>query len=375
MLVRLYVDNFRTFTNFDIALKPLTLLLGPNGAGKSTVFDIIHRLRQFVCGDRTASDLFPASTVTRWQQRSMQSFELVMKEQSEIYTYHLEIDHDLAQQRCRVKAERLLWKTQPLFESRLEGMGLHAQLYRDNASRGPEVLADWTRSGVGCIAPRHDNQKLTRFRQALERVHVCRFDPMVMSARSEQESGLLGADAANFVDWLRHATALDLELITRVRPMIEEAILAYDGLGLVPDGEEAKVLKVKFRADASEDASTQSYECRFDELSDGQRMLIVLYSLLAAARNGATLCLDEPENFLALREIQPWLDALIERTQAGDCQGVLVSHHPHLIDALAKGQGQWLDRIAGGPTRCQPVTDDGSGLAVSELVARGWLHV
>jgi len=378
MLKRLYVDNFRTLVNFEIDFGALTLLMGPNGTGKSTVFEVIHRLRQFVCEEGTTNELFPTPTLTRWQARNIQTFELTVAEPEGDCTYHLEIDHDKTQQRCRIKSERLLMGAQVLFESRLEsgpeGKALHAQLYRDDASRGPELLTDWTRSGVACITPRHDNQELTRFKQKMAQVHVCRFDPMSMTARSEREATLLGANAANFVDWLRHATGLDMELAARLRPMLEEAIIAYDGLSLLADGEDAKMLKVRFRADEGKAPSSRSYDCRFDELSDGQRLLIVLYSLLATARNGTTLCLDEPENFLALREVQPWLDALIEATQSGDCQSVLVSHHPHLIDALASGAGRWLDRAAGGPTRCQPVAEDGSGLAVSELVARGWLH-
>jgi predicted ATPase len=95
--------------------------------------------------------------------------------------------------------------------------------------------------------------------------------------------------------------------------------------------------------------------------------------LLAASQN-TTLCLDEPENFLALREVQPWLDALMSRTETNESQAVLVSHHPELINALAVGHGRWLDRTSGGPTRCQPITEDGSGLPISELVARGWLN-
>jgi predicted ATPase len=374
MLKHLIVDNFRTLVNFNIEFGPLTLLLGPNGAGKTSVFDVIRRLRQFVCDEGSTNELFPTSTLTRWQTRPVQTFELTLCDQEQTYVYGLEIDQDPSQQRCRVQSELLNCNGQRLFASRLDAGQLHAQLYRDNASQGPELLTDWTRSGVARIAPRNDNQLLTRFKKVLSSVHVCRFDPFAMTARSEREASLLDANAANFVSWLRHVTSLDLEFATRLRPILEEVLSGYDGLSLLADGEDAKILKVRFRPAGSQESPASPYECRFDEISDGQRQLIVLYSLLEGANADTTFCLDEPENFLALREVQPWMDALIDRAQSGHCQAILVSHHPQLVDTLALGYGRWLDRTGGGPTRCQNVTNDDTGLPVSELVARGWLH-
>ena len=44
------------------------------------------------------------------------------------------------------------------------------------------------------------------------------------------------------------------------------------------------------------------------ELSDGQRYLITLCMILHfLISRGDTVFLDEPDNFISLREIQPWL--------------------------------------------------------------------
>jgi predicted ATPase len=139
-------------------------------------------------------------------------------------------------------------------------------------------------------------------------------------------------------------------------------------------GDDAKALVAKFRSEETLGGQGAPYSCRFDELSDGERVLLLLYTLLECAGPECTLCLDEPENFLALREIQPWLNVVIDRAQSQALQIVLISHHPELINALAVGTGRWLDRPSGGPTRSWEITDDGSGLAVADLVARGWLH-
>jgi len=111
----------------------------------------------------------------------------------------------------------------------------------------------------------------------------------------------------------------------------------------------------------------------FNELSEGQRALVVLYALLhAVSGEASTLCIDEPENFLSPREIQPWLNRLMDETEAGG-QALLISHNPGLIDFLAPTQGLLVEREGSGPTRVRPLPSDGAGLPVSELLARGWV--
>jgi AAA15 family ATPase/GTPase len=105
-------------------------------------------------------------------------------------------------------------------------------------------------------------------------------------------------------------------------------------------------------------------------------MLIALYTLIYYTRfEDYTLCIDEPENFLALPEIQPWLRTLYDFCSDGELQSLLISHHPELIDYLASSVGHWFDHQSNAPVRVKRITDDkDTGLPISELVARGWLH-
>jgi len=374
MLKRVYIDNFRTLVNFDLPLRELTLLLGPNGCGKTTVFEAVHAVRDFLCAEQTTNDLFHTATLTRWEARDTQVFELTLVEPCGEFVYHLEIQHERKRQLCRVKSERLTHSGQRLYESKLEDTQLRARLYRDDYSEGPEVLVDWTRSGVASVQPRHDNTKLTWFKERMERVIVTRLNPAVMGAVADKESATLAWDASNFVAWFRYVVSSDLDLVSRLRPMLAEAIVGFDTLSLPRHGDDAKALAAKFSLEGTPGVRGASYSCRFDELSDGERVLLLLYTLLECAGPECTLCLDEPENFLALREIQPWLNMVIDKAQTPAFQTVLISHHPELINALAVGAGCWLDRPTGGPPRSRGIADDGSGLAVADLVARGWLH-
>ena len=386
MLRRIFASNFRTLVNFNVDLDSLTLLLGPNGAGKTTIFDVARLIRDFIRGDSvwmngrmaspTTTELFPNSTRTRWQDVGLQSFEIALdgRDGHGEYIYRLEIEQDNFQQRCRVKTERLTFDGRPLFESAMRDNQFTAQLYRDDGSSGPTQLTDWTRSSLPFIQPRAENQLMTWFKDRMDRLIVARFNPAVITGQSDEESPVLAWDASNFVAWFRRMASLDLELVAKLRPLLEESIPGLVGLSLETNGADAKILKAKFRGGASAEARAKPFFCRFDELSDGQRVLLMLYTLLNTATDDCTICIDEPENFLALREINPWLNMLLDVTQTQRCQAILISHHPELINSLALGAGRWIDRTGEAESRSQAISNTDSGLSISELVSRGWLH-
>jgi predicted ATPase len=92
-------------------------------------------------------------------------------------------------------------------------------------------------------------------------------------------------------------------------------------------------------------------------------------------REDVTLCIDEPENYLALAEIQPWLLELEVACQDEDAQALLISHHPELIDLLALEKGLLFTRANAGPVRTSPVEVDEIGdVTVSDFIARGWVN-
>ena len=104
---------------------------------------------------------------------------------------------------------------------------------------------------------------------------------------------------------------------------------------------------------------------------------MALYSLIhLSAGLGYTLFLDEPENYVALSEIEPWLVELSDRCGDTIPQAVICSHHPELIDYLGLSSGISLSRETSGVTRATRIEDLGltteGGLKLSEIVARGW---
>jgi len=370
MLKRIYIDNFRCLVNFELSLDPINLFLGPNGAGKSTVFDVLRKIQAFVSGDERVMGLFKPVDLTHWHTSSIQSFELEIEGNKGTYKYELAIEHEPARQLARVAHERLWFDNQPLLKFEVVDKEGNVQLYRDNHSEGPKYPFDWSQSAVASLPARHDNTRLTWFRERMKRFIIVQINPMMMAGDSSQEEASLSPRMENFASWYRYVSQ-DQGKAFEITKALREILEGFSHFRFIEVSEVYRILTLCF---SGENGNLIYY--LFNELSDGQRTLIALYTLIYYARSeDYTLCIDEPENFLALPEIQPWLISLYDLCSDGELQALLISHHPELIDYLASSAGYWFDRQSNTPVRVKRITDDGqSGVPLSELVARGWLH-
>ena len=372
MIQRLYVNNYKCLVNFELRLQELTLLVGPSGVGKTAVFDVMFALRRLLSGDAriTDPDVFATRTLTRWQSRDLQVFEVQVRLESETFSYRLEVDHARATRRARIRVEQLVADGKPLFECK-HG---EVQLYRDDHSAGPQYSADWSESALARVAARPDNTRLTRFLDHMRRMLVCSIYPPGCQTESASENPFLLRDAHNFADWYRHGLQEHPDVVPEFTNTLAKVIGAFKGIRLEKVGQETRALTVAF-SDHEDASSPERYELRFDEVSDGQRALVVLYGLIHLARNqGYTLFLDEPDNYVALPEIQPWLMSLEDACGEAVSQAVVSSHHPELIDYLGSDHGLLLQRESSGVVTAQALheTADPRGLKLSELIARGW---
>ena len=206
---------------------------------------------------------------------------------------------------------------------------------------------------------------------------VCTIRPYELRAFTDREDPYLGRYADNFVDWYRHAVqenpALARSHVEALRPVVE----GFRDIHLQKAGIDTRALVLDFIArDGVGGRDGERYVLGFGELSDGQRALVVLYALLhlGPSGDGLVLFIDEPDNYLSLPEIQPWLMELVDLCEDSPSQAVICSHHPELIDYLGPDCGLVLRREPSGVTTARPLATsvpDG-GLKLSELIARGW---
>jgi len=366
VIERLFVDNFRTLVNFEVQFDAIALLLGGNGSGKSTVLDVVQALHRFVAGAGAVTELFPPGTLTRWQSLNEQAFEIDVRSSLGLYRYALRLEHAADRRRCRARVESLTLDGQPLFEF-TDGK---IQLYNDQHDPGPSMTFDWSRSGLSMVQSGVSNTKLTEFKRRLLGIVFLRPCPPVMDTDSKEEVEELDRLATNFPSWYRFIARLDISRQLKLFQSLKEAIDGFESLRIEGPADSTVTLRVAIRPKGAAEAVS----FKFSELSDGERQLILLYAVLyGMADETRILFLDEPDNFLALSEIEPWLNSLIDA--AGDTigQAIVVSHHPELIDSLAREKGVWLGRDSGGPTRVEAGrVKDTEPLKPSEFVARGW---
>ena len=175
MLKRIYIDNYKCLVNFDLPLQELTLLAGANGAGKTAILDAMFALRRLLGGVAKVTDpeIFPVRTLTRWQSRRVQVFELEAELAGEVLIYRIEIEHEANGGKARVFLESLKADSGILF-SFSKGK---VQLYRDDYSEGPVFFLDWTESAMAKIDSRNDNTRLTRFLEFVREILVCGLFP------------------------------------------------------------------------------------------------------------------------------------------------------------------------------------------------------
>ena len=370
MFKRLHVDNYKCLVNFDLAFQDLTLLLGRNGTGKTSVLDIIYALRELLSGRAKIADpeIFPAHTLTAWQTRELQVFEVEAELPDDTFVYRLQIEHNAKNHLSRISNESLLDADgRPLFEFK----GGQVHLYRDNNSAGPDFPADWTESALARVAPGPDNTRLTQFLEFIRNVLVCGLYPAGFEHETKSHDVMLARDAHNFSAWYQHLQLEQPGQVERFRKALEDVIDGFSGIRLQKVGRNTRAFTLDF------DENGKRYELGLDEISDGQRALVALYSLIhLAAGLGYTLFLDEPENYVALPEIEPWLAELSDRCGDAIPQAVICSHHPELIDYLGLSSGISLSREPSGVTRATRIEDlsltTEGGLKLSEIVARGW---
>ena len=377
MITRLYANNFRCLVAFEAAFDSFGVLCGPNGAGKSSVFDAIGLLRNLGTGDGLLGGTGEMDVArlefTRWTDGSTtestkQEFELGLSVDGHAFEYVLHLEQKADFEKPRVIHEKATCDGKALFERDLDPKTMRAEV-RFQKADGIETgfPLDWRQSALSVIQPWGSVEKLSLLQEEIARLLILRPNPRSMERESKAKVKYPDLSMTNLTSWYR-SLYQEQEWTDALREMLREVWPDFKSFKLVDVGLNAEALQLRFE---SEDR--KPILLFFDQLSDGERALIGLYMVRAALETGAakTVLIDEPDNFVGLPELQPWVLSMRELLDEGH-QLILISHHPEILSNSGEANGRylWRDNHT-SPTRIGPLKVP-EGMTAGEAIARGW---
>ncbi len=369
MIKRLYANNYRCLVAFDTAFDSFSVLCGPNGAGKSSVFDALQLIRNLATGDALlggegARDI-PHLELTNWLKSTTQEFELGVTIKGRAFEYVVHIEQKADFEKPRIVKELATFDGNSLFSRDLDGVHFKKS---DGSESGFPL--DWRQAALAAIQPQGSLREISMLQDALAKLLILRPDPRAMKPESKSEMKQPDLYLNNLISWYR-SLSQDLDWTVALRDLLQGIWPDFLSLKLLDAGLNTKALQLVFEGPRSK----ADNKLLFDQLSDGEKALIGLYMVRAAIATGAaqTVLIDEPDNYVGLPELQPWVLSLRELLD-DEHQAIIISHHPEILGQTGEDSGRYLWRENhSSPTRIGPLKVP-EGMTPGEAIARGWVN-
>ena len=364
MITRLYANNFKCLVAFEAKFDSFGVLCGPNGAGKSSVFDVLKLICDLAIGDAylggDSDKDIRSLEFTRWLKSTQQEFELEVNAEGHRFQYKIHLEQVDSDEKPRVILEQAKCDDRELFSRDLDGVRFQK---RDGTQTGFPL--DWRRAALGAIQPAGALSDIQILQDTFAKLLILRPNPRGMEAESKSEARSPAFHLTNLTSWYR-ALAQEQEWTDALRESLQEVWPDFKAFKMVDAGLNTKALQLRF------DGIEPLF---FHQLSDGEKSLVGLYMVRAAMETGAasTLFIDEPDNYVGLPELQPWVLSMRELLDDTH-QAILISHHPEVLGTAGEESGiyLWRDNHC-SPTRISPLKIP-EGLSPAEAIARGWVN-
>lgn len=331
MIRKLEIHNYKLFRDFTLELSEgVNLLCGPNGSGKTSVIEIIYALTRFLAMPShsdiiawSVEDAFPLRTFCRWctEESGWGEMSVKLEIQSDkqlLYVYDLTVRYNFLEKISRVQHESLRLGEALLLrfqEGRIE-------MFTDD-EKELSFKSDWKRSGL--VVGSNNNSKIRRFGQQIASLYAFHLVPALMKQDVEKPMETLDLYGENFAAWRFLRATQQLMKQARIVEQSKYFVPGLIDISYIKKGDwHVLAVKVEFNG--------REKDIEFNELSDGQKALLALYSIIANIPDRSTVFIDEPENFLALGELQPWLEAMNDVWEERDIQFVIISHNPQTLN-------------------------------------------
>jgi len=281
------------------------------------------------------------------------------------FEYDIHIEQKASFEKPRIVKEKATCDKRSLFDQDLDGVRFQKA---GGAQTGFPL--DWRQAALASIQPKGSLRELAILQEVIAKLLILRPNPRGMEKESKGESRHPDLYLGNLTSWYR-TLYLDQDWTDALRDLLQDVWPDFKSFRLEDVGLNTKALQLRFEGSHGAEAGVLF----FDQLSDGEKALVGLYMVRAALATGAaqTVLIDEPDNYVGIPELQPWVLSLRELLDE-DHQAILISHHPEILSSAGEDFGRylWRDNHT-SPTRIGLLTVP-AGLSPGEAIARGWVR-
>lgn len=341
MLQRLYIHNFRCLQNFEI--KPgdnaSLLLIGKNGVGKSTIAKALGIFQKLGAGTSRIGSLVTKEDFTLGRTNESMRFEVEVLFEAKTYVYGLVLDMPDNFRELRVAEEDFYVDGVPVYTRR------EAQITYNATAVQSEFSLDWHTAALPLIIEKKDGP-LQLLRNWLRRMYILAPIPQLIGGESRGDLGALLPSCENFADYLTALLSDNPASYVTIKDFLEELMPDLKEFSNEQISADTRMLKISFGDNGT------TFKLNFHQLSDGEKCMFLCAVLLAAQKMHDNIFIfwDEPDNYLALPEIEPFI-RLLRRKFCNDNQIWMTSHNEATINCFSHENTLLLRR----KNHCAPV--------------------
>jgi len=333
MLKRLYIDNYRSFVNFEMKTDTDSSLLfiGENGSGKTSVLRVLSFLQRIASGDNELkSDREPEKGGKKLSSEDFgllgkdapMTFQIEARINDLYFTYLLKLDYPKGFFRPRVLTETLNVSSTVSYTRDLANISMPKNGYNT------EFSLNWHTVALSAIQTNDPNDPICIFREWMKKMILTAPCPQKMEHEAVVHEGdRLELDASNFVSWLSQILSKKPQTYSFIERYIKEIIPDFDAVDFNVSGQDTKVLILKFRT------GDRTLPVPWDQLSEGEKCLFLSSVVYAVTRvqSGVFCFWDEPDSYISDSLLNQFIAKL--RSSFENCRGqfLVVSHNLEII--------------------------------------------
>lgn len=338
------IKNYRVLRNVTLkGIQPFSIFLGANGSGKTTFFDVIGFLFDCLTTNvRKALDSRGRFQEVISRNAKTQDIEIIIKyrEQAKqpIMTYTLAISQK--KQTPVVSKETLHWRRgqhgKPFaFLNFTDGNGevISGEAPEETDQRIHYEMDDPSSLALKTIGQLSNNPRVASLRRFIESWFLSYFIQekarQLAVARAIEHLSREGDNIANVVQYLADEHADQLQIILQ---RLAKRVPKLERVNAEPtiDGRLALLFKDQF--------FNQPFLARF--ASDGTLKLLAYLILLNDPKPAQLLCIEEPENGLHHKLLEPLSEELSFYSQTS--QVFVSTHSPFFVNTIKNAKSLWI---------------------------------